>query len=332
MALGAGCPSPLQIKIIRFLLNARSQESNGKLLLSCACGLQKYVDFSFSLPPACLYVGMGFMSTAPIGASHLKPFNRFKKMDTKAFIDTFNSTGNSRHRYEVFRDFVTLSSISLHNAVCPYEKVKTELEKEYMKTVASYGKSDISNFPKMLGELINLLEVEPMDVLGQLYMNLDLGNKNTGQFFTPPHISELMARVIYGDSIEKMTEEFVTLSEPACRAGGMILSFVKVMIEKNINPAQKLWVQAIDVDRTAALMCYLQLSLWNVPAQVIVGNAITLELRETYYTPAHYLFNWQSKLNRKNAEKEALKIVCEPNDNLKKKVFNKSDQMSIFDC
>ena len=52
----------------------------------------------------------------------------------------------------------------------------------------------------------------------------------------------------------------------------MILALVKVMITAGHNPAEKLWVQAIDVDRMAALMCYIQLSLWNVPAEVIVGN------------------------------------------------------------
>jgi len=53
-----------------------------------------------------------------------------------------------------------------------------------------------------------------------------------------------------------------------------------------------MWVQAWDIDRTAALMCYLQLSLWHIPAEIIVGNTLSLEVREVFYTPAHYMGNW----------------------------------------
>ncbi len=127
-------------------------------------------------------------------------------------------------------------------------------------------------------------------------MELELGNQNTGQFFSPPSISEMMAQINYGDELRVMKKPFVTLSEPACGAGGMVLAFVKAMLSYDHNPAEKLWVQCIDVDRVAAMMCYIQLSLWNVPAQVIVGNTLSLEFREKYFTPAHYLFSWDEKL------------------------------------
>ena len=70
----------------------------------------------------------------------------------------------------------------------------------------------------------------------------------------------------------------------------MVLSFVKEMISQKLNPANHLWVQCIDIDRTVALMCYVQLSLWNVPAQIIVGNTLSMELREQFFTLAHYLW------------------------------------------
>jgi hypothetical protein len=62
------------------------------------------------------------------------------------------------------------------------------------------------------------------------------------------------------------------------------------------NPAEHLWVQAIDVDRLAGLMCYVQLSLWHVPAEVIVGNTLSLKVREVWHTPAHILGSWSYKL------------------------------------
>ena len=46
-------------------------------------------------------------------------------------------------------------------------------------------------------------------------------------------------------------------------------------------------------------MCYIQLSLWGVPAVVVVGNTLSNECRESYYTIAHHLGNWSWKLERK---------------------------------
>ncbi len=178
------------------------------------------------------------------------------------FIKIFNGIARHKHRYSVFSDFVIMSAISLHNAV---NKIDS-LEKEYLEIIAQYSKEERLEFPKLLGCLVELLESKPVDVLGALYMELELGNKNTGQFFTPSSISEMMAQINYDAQLQKLDKPFVTLSEPACGAGGMVLAFANVMISYKHNPAEKLWVQCIDIDRVAALMCYLQLSLWNIPA------------------------------------------------------------------
>lgn len=212
----------------------------------------------------------------------------------KSFLKTFRSLALHKHRYDVFRDFVFMSATSLRNAMNQDE----ELEAEYLKTINSYDKSDRDQFPILLAKLIELLEFEPKDVLGTLFMELELGSKDKGQFFTPPQISEFMADITYGEDLEKIDKPFLTLSDPCCGAGGMILAFVKIMISHKHNPAEKIWVECIDVDRNVALMCYIQLALWNVPAVIIVGNSLSLQYREYWYTPAHILGNWSYKLER----------------------------------
>jgi len=211
------------------------------------------------------------------------------------FIKIFNGIARHKHSYSVFSDFVIMSAISLHNAV---NKIDS-LEKEYLEIIAQYSKEERKGFPRLLDCFVRLLDTKPVDVLGALYMELDLGNKNTGQFFTPSSISEMMAQINYDTELRELDKPFVTLSEPACGAGGMVLAFANVMISYKHNPAEKLWVQCIDIDRVAALMCYLQLSLWNIPAQVIVGNSLSLDLREQYFTPAHYVYGWDTKLRWK---------------------------------
>lgn len=53
-------------------------------------------------------------------------------------------------------------------------------------------------------------------------------------------------------------------------------------------------------------MCYLQLSLWHIPAEIIIGNTLSMEIREVYYTPAHYLGNWDARLKLQK-QKETIK-------------------------
>lgn len=210
------------------------------------------------------------------------------------FVKAFNTIARHRHRYEVFRDFVVMSAAALHNAIRKDEK----LEAEYLAVAARYKRDELSEFSALLAKLVLLLDSEPRDVLGPLYMELELGNTNTGQFFTPHEVSTLMASVTYGDELKTLDKPFITVCEPACGAGGMVLAFVSVMLSHGHNPAQRLWVQAQDIDRTAALMCYLQMALWHIPGVVIVGNTLAMEAREVWYTPAHYLGFWHHRLER----------------------------------
>ena len=174
----------------------------------------------------------------------------------KEFLAMFRGVALYKHRYDVFRDFVTMSAISLRNAVVKDE----DLEQEYLRIIASYEKDDQLQFPKLLALLVELLEHEPTDVLGGLFEMLELTSKDKGQFFTPNPISQFMSQILGCEDLKHLDKPFITLSEPACGAGGMVLSFVKQVLTAGHNPAERLWVQAIDIDRMAALMCYVQLS------------------------------------------------------------------------
>lgn len=225
------------------------------------------------------------------------------------FLRTFAATGRHRHRYEVFRDFVTVSAFALHNRVHLVES----LEEEYRVIMGRYPREEIAQFQKLFALLVEILDVEPWDALGQLYMELGIQNENVGQFFTPPELSELMARLAHGDSLKDLGgKPFITVSEPACGAGGMILAFTKVFIEAGHNPAERMWVECRDIDRTAALMCYVQLALWAVPGVVIVGNTIQLEAREVYYTPMHYLNRWDDRFALQRTIEAMRELISTP--------------------
>ncbi|WP_299293937.1 N-6 DNA methylase [uncultured Tateyamaria sp.] len=214
----------------------------------------------------------------------------------EVFLRSFKQIAPGRHRYEVWRDFVCMAACSLHNGIQKDQR----REHEYLEIIGRYQPQEQLVFPELMACLVTMLDDDPRDVLGSIYMELETANKDIGQFFTPPELSEVMARLTFGEHLDALkARRFITVQEPACGAGGMVLALVKVLIDAGHNPAEKLWVQCIDVDRLAALMCYVQLALWNVPAEVIVGNTLTLEMREVWHTPAHLLGGWSSKLRQR---------------------------------
>lgn len=213
-------------------------------------------------------------------------------------IKKLQKIGRDKHRYRVFEEFVTMVAISLQNSVLPKNSPTFQkLEKEYLTLINGYSKIDQQLICECFGELVILLDKEPEDVLGNIFMSMELGNERQGQFFTPDCVSQMMAKIQLANLADLLKEKpFITMLEPTCGAGGMILAVVKDIISQGKNPSQCLWVQAIDISRIAALMCFIQLSLWNVPAQIVVGNTLTLELREFWHTPAHLLNHWDAKL------------------------------------
>ena len=217
------------------------------------------------------------------------------------FKKVFGAIAPYRHRYEVFRDFITTAACSLHNSLDKDEA----REEEFLQIIHRYKQEDQKAFPLLFQHLVAALDEEPRDILGPLYMELEVANRDVGQFFTPPELSDLMAAITFAPLVEDLkSKPFITAGEPACGAGGMILSLVKILTQAGHDPAEKLWVQAIDVDRMAALMCYIQLSLWNVPAEIIVGNTLSWEIREVWYTPAHHMGFWKYRLTRVSGSSE----------------------------
>ncbi|MGF6472662.1 hypothetical protein [Paraburkholderia youngii] len=62
----------------------------------------------------------------------------------------------------------------------------------------------------------------------------------------------------------------------------------------------------IDIDPCCVHMAYVQLSLLHIPATVVHGNALSMEVWGTWHTPAHVLGGWTFRL-RGRVEAELLR-------------------------
>lgn len=214
----------------------------------------------------------------------------------KQFIEIFDRIATNTHRLTVFEHFVTMSACAIHNRLVFCQT----LEDQYMALQKRYDKQQMDGFSELLAVTIVALDNEPQDYLGSLFMSLDLGNKKTAQFFTPYEISRLMSKLLYpNEGFDECVDRngYITCQDPACGAGSMPIAFYQQFKEAGYDPNTQLFLSCIDIDPTAAMMCYIQLTALGVPAEVIIGDSLNMEFVRTMKTPAYYRFDWPERLS-----------------------------------
>lgn len=174
----------------------------------------------------------------------------------------------------VFADWVEMSAISIQNACCIL-KTNTwkKREAQYMAIVKKYEPEEIRKMGEMLNLLVIALEEEMTDWLGKIYMESECGSKQTGQFFTPFHLSNLTAKLSIPMDIS--LENKLVMNEPSVGGGGMIIAAAKTLKERGLNYQKCMVVTAQDLDWRAVYMAYVQFSLLGINAEVVQGNTLS---------------------------------------------------------
>ena len=215
----------------------------------------------------------------------------------KEFTAKLQSLDRSKRTYEVFKDFLILSTCAIAQPLYRSDKI----EQTYLETVKKYTKEQAEEFSKLLAFLIGALTEKHQDFLGQVYMQLNLWNSAKGQFFTPYHISQFMAEINFVEVEEKLkNSELITLSDPCCGSSGMIIAFAETMKNKGYNYQNQLFVEAIDIDEMCFMMSYIQLALYGIPARVMLGDSLAWKFSKVLYTPFYFVNGFEWKLRRQN--------------------------------
>lgn len=212
----------------------------------------------------------------------------------------FGSVTNRDH-YTVVRDFFELCAISVRNAV-DHGNSHGTLEKRYRDVAATYTREQLENFSRGFGILATEMnravqgDTEFCDWAGELYMESGTSNSKAGQFFTPYSVSRIMASVNL--EREEVMGKFagdpdhvLTVYEPTCGAGGLVVASVDVLRSYGVNYSWNCFVDCGDIDPRCVHMTYLTLSLLGVPAVVRLGDALKMEYSQAWFTPA-YIFAW----------------------------------------
>lgn len=223
----------------------------------------------------------------------------------REFIKLFDGMCGKHSRYEVWQDFVLLTAIEISNSVdIAHREARNQT---YSTVIKKYTEKERELFAAMLGHIILGIEENPnQDFLGELYMNLNLGNDHAGQFFTPYSVCRAMAEITSSDIKNQVKKKmWVSVNDPACGAGATLIAFANYCLEHGVNYQQHCLFVAQDIDYTVACMCYIQLSLLGCPGYVVVGNSLTnpgisydgrglipVDDGNVWYTPMYFHETW----------------------------------------
>lgn len=182
--------------------------------------------------------------------------------------------------HQVFDDWVALMFYALQRN-----------DEEYLKIVGRYrnerpacpvgrprGEREIDHFCNAFGLLMKKMAETNQELLGEIYMQWEVANKYTGQFFTPWHIAELMARIL--------NPAGETINDCCCGSGVMLIAACKTMTNEQLDKAVFV---GQDIDFTCVMMCALNLTFFNLNGYVIWGNSLTLERKRIFKTIRSYM-------------------------------------------
>lgn len=213
-------------------------------------------------------------------------------------------------RHEVWQDFVTMAACAISNAV---DKRHAEKREEwYLQTIKKYSPEEREIFPHLFALVVCGMEEHPdQDFLGELYMQLELGNAKNGQFFTPYDLCKCMAEITIDVQLVRDTirrQGYVSINDPACGAGATLVAAAIMLREARelkgmeINYQQQAIFIGQDIDYTVGLMCYIQLSILGCAGYVHIGNTLTDPMTghalfgdgkdTTWYTPMYFSDVW----------------------------------------
>lgn len=228
-----------------------------------------------------------------------------KKDYVKEFISKLSNLDRSKSVSTVFNDFLTLSCCSLAQTVYRSDI----LEQKYLNIIKTYTKEQAEEFSKLLAFLVLGLEQAPQDFLGQVFMSLNLGSQANGQYFTPYSVCKFMAEINFTEIETIQNNQLITLSEPCCGSGGIIIAFAETLKEQGYNYQHQLFVEAIDIDETCFKMAYIQLSILGIPARVMLGDTLAWKFQKVLYTPFYFVNGFEYKLKHQQQVQKKPVIV-----------------------
>lgn len=180
----------------------------------------------------------------------------------------------------VFADFCRIAACTLAAGL---------REEEYLETIKPYTKDELIGFSRAFALLIEDMEARPFtDLLGPYYT--EISSKSSaqarGEFYTPPPVCELMTKMVCDPAEAIAKGKLITVNEPACGSGGTVLALAKqfspIIQGGDDSHVGLLRATCQDISPVAVDMCYINTTLWGVPALMIWGDTLRMTINKKW--------------------------------------------------
>lgn len=162
-------------------------------------------------------------------------------------------------------------------------------EDEYLEVAKRYSREELVELGRAFGMLVEEMQDKPfLDCLGTFYT--EIASKSTvdarGEFYTPPGVCEIMAQMTM--DVDKIIEEGkpISVGEPACGSGGMILALAKQFSPEvrggETSHVDLLRVTMQDISSTSTDMAYVNTTLWGIPAKIVLGDTLRMTVDKVW--------------------------------------------------
>ena len=217
-------------------------------------------------------------------------------------VKLYSGLIGAHQMWELWQDSMTMFALSISQAVD--RRFHEKREQMYKDIAHKYTKEEMQVFPQIFGEIIAQLEADSeQDLLGDLYMHLDLGSHWHGQFFTPYHVCEMIAQTQFPADIPLDAVKPVSCSDCACGGGALLIAaghtYCKRVLNAGLDGRDYISLYAQDLSQVSAMMCYVQLSLLGFSAKIKIGDSLLHPLLDSdngediWYTPVWFSPVWE---------------------------------------
>lgn len=197
-----------------------------------------------------------------------------KKKDPEDFRKILKEIAHKKSDLlSVYRDFCRMAACCL--------ALQTR-EEEYLEVAKNYTKEELSRIAEAFASLVNEMQAHPFtDVLGVYYMEVGARSvqEARGEFFTPKSVCTVIAEMTVKPEEVKRRGRPITICDPAAGSGGIPLAIAELLAPGHVD-LMRLTCQ--DISSLSCDMCYINMTLWGVPAKIIWGDTLRMTVNKVW--------------------------------------------------
>jgi type I restriction enzyme M protein len=192
------------------------------------------------------------------------------KTEFLGLTKTLQKIAGRHHFTNVFDDFMQM-------AICAFSMRR--MEEVYLNIASKYNPEEMMLFCQALAEMVNEYtngmcnDGSWVDLLGNVFeeTNSSFTASNSGQFFTPPTVCDMMARLTGGS---EECENGITVNDCACGSGRNLIAHSRLHPNNRFNA----FYVGQDMDRRCVNMCVLNFFMYGMRGIVIHMDTLAMKI------------------------------------------------------